>query len=129
MTPRHIAISLGAVLATAVPAAGCGGSGPSASAGGAATPAPSAKTAGAGATAVTIDNFKFAPPTLTVKRGAQIVVTNRDSTAHTATADGHAFDTGDITPGASATVRLTKPGRYAYHCSIHPFMHGTLVVQ
>lgn len=59
-----------------------------------------------------------------------ITVTNHDSTAHTTTADdGKSFDTGNIDPGSSATIRLSKPGTYKYHCNIHPFMHGTLVVK
>jgi plastocyanin len=128
VTPRHLAISLAAIVASA-PAAGCGRSSDSARAGGAATPAASPKAA-VGAITIGIDNFKFAPSALVVKRGAQIVVTNRDSTAHTATADdGRSFDTGDIAPGASGMVRLPNPGRYTYHCTIHPFMHGTLVVK
>jgi plastocyanin len=57
-------------------------------------------------------------------------VTNQDSTAHTATADdGHSFDTGTLADGASQTISASKPGSYPYHCSIHPFMHGTLVVK
>ncbi len=77
-----------------------------------------------------ISNFKFAPASVTVKPGAGVAVTNEDSTAHTATADdGHSFDTGDLAQGASQTISVSKPGSYAYHCSIHPFMHGTLVVK
>ena len=50
--------------------------------------------------------------------------------AHTATADsGNSFDTGNIDPGSSATFTLSKVGTYSYHCSIHPFMHGTLTVR
>jgi len=79
---------------------------------------------------VDISNFKFAPATITVQKGAPIVVANRDTTAHTATADGgHGFDTGTIDPGASKTITLNKTGRFTYHCSIHPFMHGTIVVK
>jgi plastocyanin len=79
---------------------------------------------------VKITNFKFAPASLTVKSGARVTVTNNDTTAHTATAnDGHSFDTGTLDPGASHTINVPKPGSYAYHCSIHPFMHGTIVVQ
>jgi plastocyanin len=136
VTPRHLAISLTAIAATAAPIIGCGSSSDSGNAGAAATPSPSphAQTSGTSpkspAGGVTIDNFKFAPATSTVTRGTRLVVRNHDSTAHTATADdGHTFDTGDIAPGAAATVTLSKPGRYAYHCSIHPFMHGTLVVK
>ena len=84
----------------------------------------------AGAAAVTISDFKFTPGALTVRQGARITVTNHDTTAHTATADsGNSFDTGSIDPGSSATFTLSKVGTYSYHCSIHPFMHGTLTVR
>jgi plastocyanin len=57
-------------------------------------------------------------------------VTNQDSVAHTVTADdGHSFDTGALAVGASQRVSVRKPGSYPYHCAIHPFMHGTLVVK
>ena len=84
----------------------------------------------AGAAAVTISDFKFTPGALTVRQGARITVTNHDTTAHTATADsGNSFDTGNIDPGSSATFTLSKVGTYSYHCSIHPFMHGTVTVR
>jgi plastocyanin len=84
----------------------------------------------AGSSAIKISNFAFTPATVTVKRGARVTVSNDDSTAHTATADdGHSFDTGSLDPGASQTVVLTKPGTHAYHCSIHPFMHGKVIVR
>ncbi len=91
-------------------------------------PSKPATSGGGGSDAVTIDNFKFAPATLNVKAGAKVTVTNNDSTTHTATADGGAFDTGDLDPGASKTVTLSKPGDYADHCQIHPFMKATIVV-
>jgi plastocyanin len=78
--------------------------------------------------AITIQDFNFGPATLTVKAGAQVTVTNRDSTTHTATANGGAFDTGDLDPGKSKTITLAKAGTYAYHCQIHSFMKGTIVV-
>jgi plastocyanin len=85
---------------------------------------------GTSSDAVKIDNFKFMPATVTVAHGARVTVTNADSTAHTATADnGSSFDTGNIDPGSSKTITVPKAGRYAYHCTIHPFMHGTLVVK
>jgi plastocyanin len=75
---------------------------------------------------VTIKNLAFSPKTLKVKAGAKITVKNNDGTAHTFTADKGAFDTGDIDGGSSATVTVKKPGTYAYHCSIHNFMKGTI---
>ena len=79
---------------------------------------------------MTIGNFKFAPASLTVKSGAKVAVTNNDSAAHTATADdGHSFDTGSLDQGSSQTISVTKPGSYHYHCTIHPFMKGTIVVR
>ena len=93
------------------------------------SPASDTKPA-ANANAVSISDFKFAPATLTVKAGAHVAVTNNDSTAHTATADdGRSFDTGTLDPDASQTFSVAKPGNYAYHCSIHRFMHGTLTVK
>lgn len=145
--PRHLAISLAAVTLTIAPVAGCGGSSGSDRAQGATKPSssshakpsasPHPKSGGSSQqsaqpdpSAVTIDNFKFMPASLTVTRGTRITVGNHDVTAHTATADkGSSFDTGDIDPNSSATITLSRPGTYKYHCSIHPFMHGTLVVK
>ncbi len=87
---------------------------------------PAASTGGSDT--VTIQDFKFLPANLTVKAGAKVTVTNSDSTTHTATADGGAFDTGDLNPGASKTITLGKAGTYPYHCQIHSFMKGTIVV-
>ena len=102
--------------------AGCGGDDD-------ATTGASANTPAATGSAVTISDFKFAPATLTAKQGGRVTVKNGDSTAHTATADdGSSFDTGQVEPGASKAFTIGKRGRYAYHCSIHPFMHGTIVV-
>ena len=124
MTFRRLTTSLVVVAATAMLIAGCGG-GSDASHASASKPA-----SGGGSDAVTISNFKFAPATLTVAPGATVTVSNDDSTAHTFTADdGKSFDTGDVDPGSSQTVKVSKAGTYAYHCSIHSFMKGTLVVK
>lgn len=114
---------------------GCGGggggsSGTSASSSSSPSTVAAAPVSPGGQQAVAIRNFSFMPRTITVKKGARITISNRDSTAHTATSDdGSSFDTGGIDPGSSSTVTLGKTGRFPYHCSIHPFMHGTIVVQ
>lgn len=76
---------------------------------------------------VQISEFAFHPPTLHVKAGTRVVFANDDTTAHTATRGG-SFATGHIQPGHAVTVKLRRAGVYAYHCSIHPFMHGKIVV-
>ena len=113
--------AVAALLAT-----GCndGNSGPSAAA------APSAGGSSGTSSAITISNFKFSPGTLRVQHGADIKVANDDSTAHTVTADdGHSFGSGNVDSGASATIQAPAAGSYSYHCTIHPFMKGKLVVQ
>jgi len=78
--------------------------------------------------AVTIAGFAFDPTTITVQVGDTVTWTNQDSTAHTATAAG-AFDTGNIANGASKSITFATAGTFAYHCTIHPTMTGTVVVQ
>jgi plastocyanin len=93
-----------------------------------AAPASTNDTATAsGAKSVGIRGFAFHPGKLVVPKGAQVVFSNSDGVAHTAT-DRGAFDTGHIKPGRSVAVRFTQKGTFAYHCTIHPFMHGKIVV-
>ena len=79
--------------------------------------------------AVAISGFAFSPATLTINVGDRVTWTNSDSVAHTATASNGAFDTGDIAEGQSASVRFTKAGTYAYSCTPHPSMTGTIRVR
>jgi plastocyanin len=80
-----------------------------------------------GAKSVDISHFAFHPPTLRVNRGARIAFTNSSNTTHTAT--GGSFDTKRIAPGTSVTVNFARRGTFAYHCKIHPFMKGKIVVE
>src|SRR4051794_16758755 len=119
---------LAAVAAVAAVAllAGCGGGGATASAP-ASSPAP-ASSAGTGS-AITIKDFKFSPATLKARPGARIDVTNDDSAPHSVTAeDGHSFDSGRLQQGGSMTITAPRTGRYAFHCTVHQFMKGELVV-
>jgi plastocyanin len=80
-----------------------------------------------GAKTVDINHFKFHPKTLEVAKGTKVVFSNSSGTAHTAT-DRGAFDSGHIKPGESFAVRFEQKGTFRYHCEIHPFMHGKIVV-
>lgn len=81
-----------------------------------------------GAKTVDINHFAFHPPTLRVKRGARVAFVNSSDVTHTATRAG-SFNTGHIKAGKSVTIRFTQKGAFAYHCNIHPFMKGTIVVE
>jgi plastocyanin len=77
---------------------------------------------------VDIADFAYHPKTLRVNRGAKVAFVNSSDVTHTATRAG-SFDTGEIAPGSSVVVRFTHRGTFAYHCTIHPFMHGKIVVK
>jgi plastocyanin len=60
---------------------------------------------------------------------ATLVWTNTGAVAHTVTADdGQAFDSGTIDPKSTFTLTPKTAGRFAYHCTFHPWMKGTLIV-
>jgi plastocyanin len=123
------AISVLTVALAAAAVAGCGGSDDNSSSSSSTTPTAAAQPA-ASAGKVDIASFKYMPATVTVKAGSKVTFTNSDSAEHTATSDtSGAFDTGTLKQGATKPVSLANPGRYAYHCDFHPFMHGVVVVR
>lgn len=78
--------------------------------------------------AVSIQNFAFSPDPLTVPVGATVTWTNGDEAAHTATSDIGAFGSAVLSQGQSFSFKFSAPGTYAYHCDIHPYMKGTIIV-
>ncbi len=104
--------------------------------GGAAAPASTSGSSAASSTAaasrvhITISNFMFQSMNVTVKPGATVTVTNKDSATHTLTATGGQFNTGDITQNQTKTFKApTKPGTYSYICNIHQYMMGNIIVK
>jgi plastocyanin len=77
---------------------------------------------------VTIDNFAFSPGTLTVKAGSTVTWTNRDEEPHTVAATDGSFHSPGMGTGATFTHTFATAGTFDYVCSIHPSMHGTVVV-
>jgi plastocyanin len=77
---------------------------------------------------VTIDNFAFAPATLTVKAGTTVTWTNKDEEPHTVAASDGSFHSPGMGTGATFTHTFATAGTFDYVCSIHPSMHGTVVV-
>jgi plastocyanin len=95
--------------------------------GGTAATAPTA--APVATSAVTIDNFAFAPKAVTVKVGSTVTWTNRDEEPHTVRAEDGSFKSGTLAGNNTTFSHMfTAPGTFTYHCSIHPYMTGTVEV-
>lgn len=80
------------------------------------------------ATAPVIKNFSFSPNPIKVKHGTQVTWTNRDGSTHTVQADGNSFSSPHLPTGQSFSFTFTKAGTYTYHCAIHTYMKGTVIV-
>lgn len=80
--------------------------------------------------AVAIKNFAFSPATLKVKAGTTVTWTNQDTDAHTVTSAGSGgpLHSAALATHATFSYTFTKPGTYAYLCTIHPFMTATVEV-
>lgn len=116
------------LLATgALALTGCGGGGEQAATTSTApqssTVQPSGETPGTeqgpGTASVSMRNIKFTPATVRVKTGESVRWLNDDAVAHTATAQGGQFDSGNMEPGATYQYKPTQPGTIRYLCSIH----------
>jgi plastocyanin len=78
--------------------------------------------------AVTIVSRAYTPAALTIEAGQTVTWTNRGFTPHTVTAAGGEFDSGRLNAGEAFQVTFSTPGRFAYACTIHPSMKGTVTV-
>lgn len=88
-----------------------------------------------GTTNVTIQNFAFTPSLVTVNANDIVKWTNNDASTHTVTSgstppigDG-TFSSGNLGGGTDVCVQFPTAGSYAYFCSIHNFMTGSVTVQ
>jgi plastocyanin len=125
------------VAAGAIVLAACGGAagGKSAAGNGMAgmvTP-PAASNGGKASTpvatnAVSITNFAFSPAAITVTVGSTVVWTNNDSVQHDITFDGGGIASSVLNQNDTFSHTFPTAGTYHYTCSIHPFMHGTVIV-
>jgi plastocyanin len=78
---------------------------------------------------VTISNFTFGPQSLTVRPGTTVTWINDDDTPHTVTAADRSFRSKPLDTGERFAFTFTKPGDYAYFCSVHPMMTGKIIVK
>jgi len=80
---------------------------------------------------IVIDNFAFAPKTLAVAVGTEVVWLNRDDEPHTVVHSGEAklFKSPPLDTGDKFSFVFKEPGTYPYYCSVHPHMTATIIVR
>jgi plastocyanin len=85
--------------------------------------------AGAAVVDVDIQDSGYQPSSVTIALNDTVRWTNRGTLAHTVTSDtAGQFDSGNIAPTAQFAQPFTTPGTYAYHCTYHFTMKGTVTV-
>ncbi len=81
--------------------------------------------------AVLVEGFAFTPDSVTIPEGGSVTWTvGNDPEQHTVTpTDDADFDgSGPLFPGDTFSVRFASAGTFAYLCTFHPFMTGTITV-
>jgi plastocyanin len=124
MTPaprrRRTGLVLGAVAVTALLAAAL----PELTAAGEAVVAAAASPA-----TVKIDNFTFAPATLTVTAGTTVTWKNEDDSPHRIGDKNGTFKSAALDTDDTFSHTFAAPGEYPYICTIHPYMIGKIIVK
>jgi plastocyanin len=88
-----------------------------------------AQPAPAAAAEVEIDQFAFVPQRITVKAGTTVTWISEDDVPHTVASSNKLFKSKALDTGDKFSFTFTTPGTYAYFCSVHPHMRGTVVVE
>jgi plastocyanin len=71
----------------------------------------------------------FVPKFISIPIQSIVTWTNDDSIQHTVTSDEEGlFDSGPLSPGDTIDNAFDTPGEFGYHCSIHPWMTGRIMV-
>jgi plastocyanin len=83
---------------------------------------------GPGTNEVWIQSNAFTPSTITVTAGTIIKWTNKDGVAHTVTSDTGVFGSASLAKGSTFSFQFSTSGTFPYHCTVHPSMKATVVV-
>ena len=78
---------------------------------------------------VEIKDFSFSPETLEVPAGTEVTWVNHDDAMHTVTSDDGIFDSDKFAKGETFSHAFEKEGTYGYHCTLHPYMKGKIIVK
>ena len=77
---------------------------------------------------VYIQGSSFNPASITIAANTTIKWTNKDGMTHTVTSNTGVFNSGNIVVDGIFSFTFTTPGMYPYHCTLHPGMTGTVIV-
>jgi len=77
---------------------------------------------------VAIKDFAFSPANLTVPAGTTVVWTNVDDDPHLVVSTAKAFESDALDTNETFKFKFDVAGSYAYFCSLHPHMTGTITV-
>ncbi len=77
---------------------------------------------------VTIQDFFFSPTPVTINVGDTVRWTNNGPSQHSSTSDTGVWNSGTLGVGQTFSFTFSNSGTFAYHCSIHPTMHGSVIV-
>ncbi len=79
---------------------------------------------------VDISNYMFGPADIKVKVGTNVTWTNHDSVSHSVASDDGKMPSSKLFAKDQTYIyTFTKAGVYKYHCSPHPYMHGSVLVE
>ena len=79
-------------------------------------------------TNINIVNFAFQPNLVTINANDSVTWTWVGS-PHSSTSDTGVWDSGIFSAGHTFTRAFTSAGSFPFHCTVHPFMTGTITVQ
>ena len=85
--------------------------------------------AAASPTTIKIDNFAFAPATLTITAGTTVTWKNEDDSPHRIGDKNGAFKSAALDTDETFSHTFASPGEYPYICTIHPYMVGRIIVK
>jgi YVTN family beta-propeller protein len=78
---------------------------------------------------VSIANFAFVPPVVTIAPGDSVTWSNDDGAPHAVAFKDGTPGSDTLFPGKTFQRTFDKPGNYEYFCSIHTYMTGRVVVR
>ena len=79
--------------------------------------------------AVNIDNFAFAPATVTIKPGTVVTWTNRDDIPHVVVIPSLKQRSKVMDTDQTFNQRFDTVGKFSYFCGLHPHMKGEIIVK